>query len=113
MQPLCSSMKEEYRACPTCNMQVNKAEGCNAVKCMCGTEFCWLCGEPCNETVHFLPHKPCSLFKKGKMKARHRLRTYVRLEYCILHQCICWWCQLLGVSLVVKYGLIRTNNVPL
>ncbi|RAL47316.1 hypothetical protein DM860_013281 [Cuscuta australis] len=30
--------------CPKCKKPVEKNEGCNLVRCMCGQPFCWLCG---------------------------------------------------------------------
>ena len=38
---------QKYRAlpCPKCQAIVQKAEGCNHMKCPCGGEFCWICGE--------------------------------------------------------------------
>lgn len=31
--------------CPGCRMRVNKIDGCNHISCVCGTEFCYRCGE--------------------------------------------------------------------
>lgn len=31
--------------CPGCKMRVNKIDGCNHIHCICGTEFCYRCGE--------------------------------------------------------------------
>lgn len=66
-----------YKPCPTCRMVVFKDQGCNAVRCRCGVEFCWQCGLPCSEAVHFLPHKPCSLFQTTQTKPTSRLKMYV------------------------------------
>jgi hypothetical protein len=30
--------------CPTCNNSIHKIEGCNHMRCECGTHFCYLCG---------------------------------------------------------------------
>jgi len=31
------------RLCPKCNTGVHRIDGCNAMRCTCGTTFCWLC----------------------------------------------------------------------
>jgi hypothetical protein len=33
----------QIKLCPECNVSVNKIEGCNHMKCQCGTHFCWVC----------------------------------------------------------------------
>lgn len=30
-----------YERCPACAILIEKIDGCNWVKCMCGAEFCW------------------------------------------------------------------------
>jgi len=32
------------KLCPKCGKKVNKDGGCNLVSCVCGQNFCWLCG---------------------------------------------------------------------
>eukprot|EP00253_Pinus_taeda_P018669 PITA_18669 len=32
------------KLCPKCGKNVNKDGGCNLVSCVCGQNFCWLCG---------------------------------------------------------------------
>ncbi|OTB05545.1 hypothetical protein M426DRAFT_21859 [Hypoxylon sp. CI-4A] len=36
-------VKEITKACPGCNRNVHKYEGCDHVTCICGHEWCWLC----------------------------------------------------------------------
>ena len=35
--------------CPKCQALIQKNEGCNHIKCPCGGEFCWICGETVNQ----------------------------------------------------------------
>ena len=38
--------KVNYKQCPSCNVIIEKNEGCNQMKCTnCSFEFCWLCLE--------------------------------------------------------------------
>lgn len=34
------------KPCPVCNEYVNKNGGCNHMTCVCGTHWCWICGQP-------------------------------------------------------------------
>lgn len=36
--------REGFQLCPTCNAWVEKIDGCNVVRCVCETEFCYECG---------------------------------------------------------------------
>ncbi|KAI5791938.1 hypothetical protein EDC01DRAFT_593640, partial [Geopyxis carbonaria] len=37
--------KEGWKSCPGCKRLVDKTfESCNHVTCLCGSEWCWLCG---------------------------------------------------------------------
>ena len=36
-------MAQEIKACPSCNLTINKTEGCHHMTCLCGTQFCWVC----------------------------------------------------------------------
>eukprot|EP00123_Amoebidium_parasiticum_P007986 comp18503_c0_seq1/m.19884 comp18503_c0_seq1/g.19884 ORF comp18503_c0_seq1/g.19884 comp18503_c0_seq1/m.19884 type:complete len:419 (-) comp18503_c0_seq1:619-1875(-) len=66
-----------YKRCPRCNVMVTKTGGCNAIMCTCGCEFCWVCGQPCSEVTHFLPHKPCRQFSaKPPLSAADRWLRY-------------------------------------
>jgi hypothetical protein len=33
----------EYKDCLKCGVAINKTDGCNHMKCVCGFEFCWVC----------------------------------------------------------------------
>lgn len=39
------SAQRNWRQCPTCNVMVEKTNGCNHVECVCGVDFCYVCGE--------------------------------------------------------------------
>ena len=48
---------ENYKTCPNCQTWTTKEDGCNKIKCICGTCFCYKCGKiipssmkdcPCN-----------------------------------------------------------------
>ncbi len=34
----------KFKMCPKCKFWVEKNQGCNHMKCRCGTDFCYLCG---------------------------------------------------------------------
>ena len=55
---------DSMRACPRCKLKVDKSTGCNAVRCVCGAGFCWLCLQDCGTDGqahhHFgVPGTPC------------------------------------------------------
>ena len=35
----------KFKMCPKCKFWVEKNQGCNHMKCRCGADFCYLCGE--------------------------------------------------------------------
>lgn len=37
--------KKKWTSCPKCNEVVSRSEGCNAMECRCGQEFCYSCGK--------------------------------------------------------------------
>lgn len=46
-------LKTYARPCPDCHVIVSRSEGCNDMKCICGTSFCYACGFKkcqCNQT---------------------------------------------------------------
>ena len=40
--------KKGMKKCPSCKMWVDKNKGCNAMVCVCGCTFCWVCGVDVN-----------------------------------------------------------------
>lgn len=37
---------KDYQHCPTCHRDIELSAACNHVTCLCGTHFCYQCGEP-------------------------------------------------------------------
>lgn len=33
-----------WKHCPHCTRRVEKVDGCNHIRCRCGTSFCYTCG---------------------------------------------------------------------
>lgn len=44
-------IQETSKPCPSCGRMITKSGGCNHMKCMCGTNFCWLCGKQVDDGV--------------------------------------------------------------
>ncbi|KAF7316540.1 RING-type domain-containing protein [Mycena indigotica] len=44
-------LMEGKRACPnsSCGLLIEKVDGCNHMRCVCGTHFCWECGKAVGE----------------------------------------------------------------
>ena len=42
---------KDYQICPSerCGMKIQLWDACNAMRCGCGTPFCYVCGEPARE----------------------------------------------------------------
>lgn len=38
-------VRRNWRQCPTCLVMVEKTDGCNHVECVCGVDFCYVCGD--------------------------------------------------------------------
>jgi len=56
---------KEWQECtnPDCIIKCELQEGCNAMECVCGAEFCFLCGEEAgHESDHWTEGKPCPRF---------------------------------------------------
>lgn len=49
-------LNHTYRFCNKCGLLLEKDGGCNYVKCFCGFELCWECGQEkytfCNNSEH-------------------------------------------------------------
>ncbi|CAB9518199.1 protein ligase RNF216 [Seminavis robusta] len=45
------------RVCPNCQKEFVKRDGCNKMKCVCGTLSCYLCGVQVPNYSHFCNHK--------------------------------------------------------
>nr|XP_043639443.1 putative E3 ubiquitin-protein ligase ARI4 [Erigeron canadensis] len=47
------SKLNEWQRCPGCRQCVERINGCNQVRCRCGTTFCYKCGkEDCKKMLH-------------------------------------------------------------
>jgi len=42
--------KEEIKECPHCKAKTQKSYGCGHMTCICGTHWCWFCGEKSSPT---------------------------------------------------------------
>jgi LSD1 subclass zinc finger protein len=53
-------LAKHTKPCPGCRAPIEKAEGCNQVKCpRCGTNHCWICGKEVDVAVFPLHCKYC------------------------------------------------------
>jgi hypothetical protein len=43
--------------CPGCKMRVKKLDGCNHIQCICGTDFCYRCGEKTDDEYEHICRK--------------------------------------------------------
>ena len=37
---------QQVKPCPACGARIEKAGGCDLMRCHCGHRFCWLCSQP-------------------------------------------------------------------
>ena len=44
-----------YKICPVCGVWVEKTEGCNNMRCRCGNNFCYKCGNVIPKRIHDCP----------------------------------------------------------
>ncbi|KNE66293.1 hypothetical protein AMAG_10519 [Allomyces macrogynus ATCC 38327] len=62
------AMENKWPHCPNCQAIVERRDGCNYIKCLCGTGFCFKCGVPYRDNVrttlhrHGQPGCTCGLF---------------------------------------------------
>jgi len=42
---LLAAFRQFAQQCPQCSLWVGRSEGCNAMVCLCGTHFCYRCGD--------------------------------------------------------------------
>ena len=48
------------KQCPNCKRWVDKISGCDHITCLCGSEFCYLCGE-----LYKYGHHYCKIYNAG------------------------------------------------
>jgi hypothetical protein len=39
-----AATRGHFKKCPKCSVWVEKAEGCDSMRCRCGASFCYRCG---------------------------------------------------------------------
>lgn len=42
-------LKKNAKPCPDCHIIVSRSQGCNVMGCVCGTKFCYDCGQKFNQ----------------------------------------------------------------
>nr|XP_027093522.1 probable E3 ubiquitin-protein ligase ARI2 [Coffea arabica] len=65
--------------CPKCHKPVEKNGGCNRVRCLCGQQFCWLCGGKTSTSI--ADHHPCGQYKDDRLE-KDGLAQRQSLGYC-------------------------------
>ena len=62
---------KDYQICPSerCGIKIELSEACNAISCRCGTQFCYVCGEPARERSDHWIEKPNGCPKYGQRGA--------------------------------------------
>ncbi|XP_048554463.1 E3 ubiquitin-protein ligase RNF144A-like [Triticum urartu] len=45
--------RQRWQRCPKCRMYVEKSEGCNYIKCRCGSSFCYRCASKVSALTHY------------------------------------------------------------
>ena len=58
------SSEQRWKKCPACHNVVERSEGCNHIRCRCGTGFCYLCG------LKYLSNKATAENQHGKAACR-------------------------------------------
>ncbi|XP_022692095.1 E3 ubiquitin-protein ligase RNF19A-like [Varroa jacobsoni] len=69
------SGKEEMKNCPSCGMQIIKADdgSCNHMTCgICGKEFCWLCVKQITD-LHYLSPSGCTFWGKKPWSRKKKI----------------------------------------
>ena len=56
------------RRCPKCAVEFIKSDGCNKMRCKCGTLSCYLCGLKIKDYSHFCAHTGACKCKKNRCK---------------------------------------------
>ena len=78
---------ERYKQCPSCDELIERADGCNFVRCRCGTGFCFRCGvkyrslEPSRSNEHGIAGCNCAIYQGTRyeaavQRARERFRAW-------------------------------------
>ncbi|KAI9316632.1 hypothetical protein BX666DRAFT_1858863, partial [Dichotomocladium elegans] len=66
--------RSDWTRCPGCQIMISKMDGCNTIKCRCGTELCYRCGSYSTNhvcTIH------CETLSRAELAAyRQAMFTY-------------------------------------
>jgi hypothetical protein len=62
-----SLIEKTSKFCPSCGEAVQKTEGCNKMTCVCGSLFCWRCGDQVHGYDHFKEGGNCVLFDEAEI----------------------------------------------
>jgi hypothetical protein len=49
----------DSKECPTCSLLITRIDGCNHMRCSCGTHFCWRCEEVLDAHRPYAGHPGC------------------------------------------------------
>ncbi|KAK6540485.1 hypothetical protein TWF694_009275 [Orbilia ellipsospora] len=63
---IATAEKRGWSPCPKCNRIIEKRDGCNYVYCLCGTYFCYVCGNP----VVYPAGTGCQCMSGGRVKVK-------------------------------------------
>ncbi|XP_046566743.1 E3 ubiquitin-protein ligase RNF14-like [Haliotis rubra] len=75
-------LHRKTRLCPKCSAKIEKAGGCNKMKCRCGISFCWLCGLVINSYRHYMVgNSRCSLMDMTELTPLVGTITPQNVEY--------------------------------
>ena len=86
------------KPCPKCHTLIEKKSGCDHLRCpLCGTDFCFKCGEPCVSGKYVRKCGKCDL---GYIDHKHipQIRQYLFFSWClwlpvaILYVALCLFC---------------------
>jgi hypothetical protein len=53
-------LDKDTKACPVCTIKIAQRDGCNAMDCICGVTFCFICGQEAHhDSQHWVVGNPC------------------------------------------------------
>lgn len=62
-----SLIEKTTKPCPSCGEAVERNQGCNKMTCLCGSLFCYRCGEKVTGYQHFKEGGSCVLFDEAEI----------------------------------------------
>lgn len=72
------TIKRLTKLCPNCGAPIEKSQGCNWMKCICGFEFCYFCNQPWKPT-HSDHHK-CPKYDLMSEKRKGKSQCGINFE---------------------------------